>query len=99
MYQPEDGATSTVIGNHPIVASVGSIDLSKLEATFVQRLEKARRLGRSSRAIEPVVLLAEVPPSSVMEASSSGFGVMAGTVREIGDTVVPLEETDWEALR
>jgi hypothetical protein len=93
---PENGPTSPCKG---IVGNVESIDLSKLRAAFVKRLERARDTGQPPRAMRGGVPTAKIPTSSVLEASPSGFGVMAGTVRGIGDTVVPLEESDWEALR
>jgi antitoxin (DNA-binding transcriptional repressor) of toxin-antitoxin stability system len=45
------------------------------------------------------VPIAQVVPPPPVEAPASGFGVMAGTVVELGDIVSPLDDSDWEALR
>jgi hypothetical protein len=57
-----------------------------------------RRMTGLAPAMKRGPRIGAVPPS-VQETSPSAFGVMAGTVTEIRDTLVPLAETEWEALR
>ena len=72
---------------------------SKLKATCLERLKRVRQTGRASHVAKRGVPMAQILPPPAPQPLRSGFGVMAGTVTEVGDIVAPLDETDWEALR
>ena len=76
-----------------------SIPVSKFKATCLARLERVRQTGRPLLITKRGVAIAQVIPPPPPEAPRSGFGVMAGTAREHGDLVAPLDEAEWEALR
>jgi prevent-host-death family protein len=77
---------------------VDTIAVSKFKATCLERLERVRRTGRPLLITKRGVPIAQVLPPPSPEPPASGFGVMAGTVTELGDILAPLDE-DWEALR
>jgi prevent-host-death family protein len=78
---------------------VDTIAVSKFKATCLERLERVRQTGRPLLVTKRGVPMAQILPPPAPQPPRSGFGVMAGTVTEVGDIVAPLDETDWEALR
>ena len=73
--------------------------MSKFKATCLERLERVRQTGRPLLVTKRGVPIAQIVPPPAPEPKEGGFGVMAGTVRELGDVLAPLEEADWEVLR
>jgi prevent-host-death family protein len=78
---------------------VETLPVSKFKATCLARLERVRQTGRPLLITKRGVPIAQILPPPPHEAAASGFGVMAGTVVELGDIVAPLEDLEWEALR
>ena len=76
-----------------------TIAVSKFKATCLERLERVRLTGRPLLVTKRGVPIAQILPPPSPEPPPSGFGVMAGTVKELGDILVPIDEADWEALR
>ena len=76
-----------------------TIAVSKFKATCLERLERVRRTGRPLLVTKRGVPIAQILPPPSPEPPESGYGVMAGTVTELGDIIAPLDEADWEALR
>jgi prevent-host-death family protein len=76
-----------------------TIAVSKFKATCLERLERVRQTGRPLLVTRRGVPIAQVIPPPRQEPGRSGFGVMAGTVTEVGDILAPLDETEWEGLR
>jgi prevent-host-death family protein len=88
-----------MITDHGTVAGVDTIAVSKFKATCLERLERVRRTGRPLLVTRRGTPIAQILPPPAPEQPPSGFGVMAGTVQEVGDILMPLDEADWEALR
>lgn len=76
-----------------------TIAVSKFKATCLERLERVRQTGRPLLVTKRGVPLAQILPPPAPEPPRSGFGAMAGTVKEVGDILAPLDETDWVVLR
>lgn len=76
-----------------------TIAVSKFKATCLERLERVRQTGRPLLITKRGVPIAQIVQPPVPEPSRSGFGVMAGTVTELGDILAPLAASDWEVLR
>jgi prevent-host-death family protein len=76
-----------------------TIAVSKFKATCLERLERVRQTGRPLLVTKRGVPVAQILPPPAPEPPLSGFGVMVGTVTEMGDILAPLDETDWEVLR
>ena len=76
------------------------IAISKFKATCLAVLERVRKTGEPilvTRFGEPV---AEIGPASVRPQAKRQLGLMAGTVKILGDIVGPVvDEDDWEVLR
>jgi prevent-host-death family protein len=75
-----------------------TIAVSKFKATCLERLERVRQTGRPLIVTKRGVPIAQILPPPAPELPPGGFGVMAGTVREFGDILAPLDENDWEIL-
>ena len=73
--------------------------VSKFKATCLAAMERVRRTGRPLLITKRGVPIAQVVPPPHPSAATSRFGAMAGSAREVGDIVGPLDETDWEVLR
>ena len=76
-----------------------TIAVSKFKATCLERLERVRQTGRPLLVTKRGVPIAQIVPPPIPEPQHSGFGVMAGTLRELGDILAPLSESEWEVLR
>lgn len=77
-----------------------SIAISKFKATCLSLLDRVKKTGQPvlvTKRGEPIAQV--VPPPPPEPPAGSTFGCMAGTARELGDIVEPLDEEDWEALR
>jgi len=77
-----------------------TIAISEFKAKCLAILERVRTTGQPilvTRRGEPVAQL--LPPPPPERATETRFGCMAGTAREMGDIVEPLEESEWEVLR
>lgn len=76
------------------------IAISKFKATCLAVLERVRKTGEPvliTRFGEPV---AEIGPATVRPKAKRQLGLMAGTVKILGDIVGPIgDPDDWEALR
>lgn len=89
----------TIACDHGTIAAMETLPVSKFKATCLARLERVRQTGQPLLITKRGVPIAQVMPPPPADAPATGFGVMAGTVRELGDIVAPLDEADWEALR
>lgn len=73
--------------------------VSKFKATCLAALERVRQTGRPLLITKRGVPIAQVTSAPRPSTPGSRFGAMAGSARELGDIVGPLDEADREALR
>jgi prevent-host-death family protein len=88
-----------MVHDHGILPCVDTVAVSKFKATCLERLERVRRTGQPLLVTKRGVPIAQILPPPPPEPPPSGFGVMAGTVEELGDILAPVDEADWETLR
>jgi prevent-host-death family protein len=74
-----------------------TISVSQFKATCLAALERVRKTGQPLLVTKWGAPLAQVVPPPPPEPPRTGWGVMAGTARELSDIIEPLGENDWEA--
>jgi prevent-host-death family protein len=85
--------------DHGTICTMDTVPVSRFKATCLAALERVRQTGRPLLVTKRGVPLAQIFPPPLPPAVGTRYGVLAGSIKEHGDLLAPLDADEWEALR